>query len=455
MGGNAANHQAILQHLEKVVSPANISPWDALDPPWQSQLQQAVTPDTPIVGIVSPENQQTLAEVISIAHQHQWRIIPAGAGSKLPWGGLARISGKEQSDASPLLVIRTQHLNHLIDHAIGDLTVTVEAGMSFASLQTTLAHAGQFLAIDPAYPDRATIGGIVATADTGSLRQRYNSIRDMLLGVTIVRADGQIAKAGGRVVKNVAGYDLMKLFTGSYGSLGIITQVTCRVYPLPASSQTVVFSGNSTDIAAVTAGLLRSALTPAAVDILAGQTIATSAHSSPVNLALAVRFQGIESSVKQQLEQTLQLGQTVGLVGNCATEVEENLWQEWQKHITLADQRPAIACKIGIRPSDAVTVLEKINTILPDSPWSGQVHAAIGLGRFVFAADLPPERLLQVRSLCQAHSGFLSILQAPVPLKQQIDVWGYPGNALDVMRRIKQQFDPQSRLSPHRFVGGI
>jgi glycolate oxidase FAD binding subunit len=122
-------------------------------------------------------------------------------------------------------------MQQLIEHAVGDLTVTVEAGMQFAHLQAQLAKLGQFLALDPDFPQSATMGGIVATASTGSLRQRYGSVRDQLLGINFVRADGQVASAGGRVVKNVAGYDLMKLFTGAYGTLGAISSVTFRVHP--------------------------------------------------------------------------------------------------------------------------------------------------------------------------------------------------------------------------------
>ena len=149
----------------------------------------------------------------------------------------------------PRSIVSTQKLDRLIAHAVGDLTVTVEAGMKFAKLQEILATAGQFLPLDPAYPDRASIGGIIATADTGSLRHRYGGVRDLLLGITFVRADGKIAKAGGRVVKNVAGYDMMKLFTGAYGTLGILTEVTFRVYPLPTTEGTVILTGAADKLA--------------------------------------------------------------------------------------------------------------------------------------------------------------------------------------------------------------
>ena len=191
------------------------------------------TNDIPL-PILMPSSAIELAELVAIANLERSPLVVAGNSSKLDWGGTV----KEAKS-----IVTTQKLDRLIAHAVGDLTVTVEAGMKFAALQEILATAGQFLPLDPAYPNISTIGGIIATADTGSLRHRYGGVRDLLLGISFVRADGKIAKAGGRVVKNVAGYDMMKLFTGSYGTLGILTEVTLRVYPLPANSGTVILTG--------------------------------------------------------------------------------------------------------------------------------------------------------------------------------------------------------------------
>jgi glycolate oxidase FAD binding subunit len=397
---------------------------------------------------------------MAYANHDRCPVLLYGAGSKLDWGGLVgerqKTTDRSLNSLPPLIAVSTDRLNHLIDHAVGDLTVTVEAGMRFAELQSILAKAGQFLAIDPAFPEQATIGGIVATADTGSLRHRYNSVRDMLLGLSFVRADGQVAKAGGRVVKNVAGYDLMKLFTGSYGTLGIITQVTFRVYPLPEASQTVVLTGGAELIAQASAALLSSALTPVSVDLLSAQLAQLLNLTTSKEFALAIRFQGIQPSVQQQVNRVVELGQSLGLTSLPNAEVDKTLWEQVRKQMTLENQETSIACKIGVRPSEAITVLQQIDQIIPSATWYGQIHMGSGLGRLVFSAsDLSLEQLLKVRSLCQSNSGFLSILKAPTALKQQIDVWGYPGNALDLMQKIKQQFDPNLCLNPHRFVGGI
>ena len=276
--------------LKALGETAGIQFWQTLDSQSQSTIAAAIEPDHLPSGVLSPGTAVELAAVVAETYQQRQTLLPCGHGSKLTWGGLVKV---------PDWVVSTDRLNRLIDHAVGDLTVTVEAGIGFAELQSTLAQAGQFLAIDPAFPDQATIGGIIATGDTGSLRQRYNSVRDMLLGITFVRSDGQIAKAGGRVVKNVAGYDLMKLFTGSYGTLGILTQATFRVYPLPEASQTVVLSGEADAIAQATQALMNSALTPVSADLLS--------ESNP-GYSLAVRFQSILPSVELQISRTIELG---------------------------------------------------------------------------------------------------------------------------------------------------
>lgn len=454
MGGSSANDGADLGAIAPLSAISAIQLWEELGTGWKTQLERTVAPGTTVKGVVFPDSAAALAKVMFAANREQWQVLPCGSGSKLDWGGVV---GGNQSDSQPLMAVSTGRLNRLIDHAVGDLTVTVEAGMGFAELQAILTKTGQFLAIDPAFPERATIGGMVATADTGSLRHRYHSLRDMLLGLSFVRADGQIAKAGGRVVKNVAGYDLMKLLTGSYGTLGILTQITLRVYPLPEASQTVVLAGEVGLIQQAVSRLLSSVLTPASVDLLSSQMVQALALPLVTGMAIAVRFQSIQSSVQQQVNRTLELGRSLGLTAFTDPEVDAALWQKLGSSMTAADQQSAIACKIGVRPSNAATMLEQIGHIMPPSlVWYGQIHAASGLGRLIFSSpDVSPEILLQVRSQCETSGGFLSILQAPLALKKQMDVWGYSGNALTLMRKLKHQFDPHARLSPHRFVGGI
>jgi glycolate oxidase FAD binding subunit len=408
------------------------------DSDWQAKLKQAGIAAANSNYLFIPHHFDDVSFLVKQAQQHQWRILPCGNGSKLDWGGLTT-----EID----LVISTQKCDRIIEHAVGDLTVTVESGVKLSDLQTKLKETGQFLAIDPAYPQQATIGGIIATADTGSWRQRYGGIRDLVLGLSFIRADGEIAKAGGRVVKNVAGYDLMKLLTGSYGTLGIITEVTLRTYPLSEASQTFVLTGSAENIAQAIQTIRSSSLTPTAADLISAS--AMSRLEIATEMGVIVRFQTIAASIEQQSIQLNAIAKQLNLQFQSYQDRDEfGLWQRLSEIIRIPSSEKAIVCKIGIVPNQAVELL----TNLADS--LTMIHLGSGLG----ILQLETEDVTVVekaRSLCEQNRGFLTILTAPKSLKQQLDPWGYTGNALKMMQTIKHKFDPNKILSPGRFVGGI
>jgi glycolate oxidase FAD binding subunit len=407
--------------------------WENIEISRQERILQAIMPGSVPSCIVYPHTTEELAQAIAHAHQNNWRVLTCGNCSKISWGGLGTCVD---------VVISTERINKLIEHAVGDLTVTVEAGMKFSKLQAILAEHRQFLALDPSAPESATIGGIISTADTNSLRQRYGSVRDQLLGITFVRADGQIAKAGGRVVKNVAGYDLMKLFTGSYSTLGIISQATFRVYPLPEMSGTVVLTGTALAISQAAETLRGSALTPTQADLLSSQLVSNLGLGN--GLGLIACFQSIVESVKEQSNRLLEVGEKLGLQGAIYSATDEaDLWQKLREQMH-SDVTDLITCKIGVLPTAAVEVLTSVEM--------GLIHISSGLG--VLRLENEGE-VVKMRSLCESNRGFLTILSAPIAVKQKVDVWGYSGNALQIMRGIKEQFDGKNILSPGRFVAGI
>jgi glycolate oxidase FAD binding subunit len=389
--------------------------------------------DDLMLPLALPATAAELAEVVTRAHNDKSPLLVAGNRSKLDWGGC--VTGAKT-------VVSTQKLDRLIDHAVGDLTVTVAVGMKFDRLQQILAAAGQFLPLDPAYPDRATIGGIIATADTGSLRHRYGSVRDVLLGIQFVRADGKIAKAGGRVVKNVAGYDMMKLFTGAYGTLGILTEVTLRVYPLPAHSGTVILTGEAAKLSDLAKMLLSSTLTPIAVDAL---STAFSQHLELSNTpSLVVKFATIPASIAEQSSQLLDLARGLGIKGGSWQGAQERaLWDGIQTGIWGTTP---IGCKLGVRSTAAFATIATLDRLTNNSA-RGVTHLGSGIGACAIdrASDIPT-----LRHECEAAGGYLSVLQAPEDLKRSIDVWGYRGNAVTLMRALKQQFDPDNLLNPAR-----
>ncbi len=431
----------IATQLESLVDSPNVMiPWDNLDLYWKNSLENAISSHIYPDYLISPPDVETLSKIVQYAKENQWSILPCGNGTKLHWGGLI---------SSPKLVISTQNLNRIIDHAVGDLTVTVEAGVKLRDLQRTLRQVNQFLPIDPTYPDDATIGGIVATADTGSWRQRYGGIRDLVLGLSFVRSDGKIAKGGGRVVKNVAGYDLMKLFTGSYGTLGIISQVTFRTYPYPDASGTLGITGDQTAIATATQTLLKSGLQPTAAEILSASVVQKLDLGK--GMGLMVRFQSISESVKEQIDQVSAIAQQLGL--NTAFyegEIEESLWQQLQDFIRVPYTKSASTCKIGIMPNQGVNFLNQLDELTHNQGW-GMININSGIGKLQLEMEPSLGILKQLRSLVQSYQGFLTILESPKSLKKQIEPWGYKGNALPVMDKLKQQFDPNNIFSPDQF----
>jgi glycolate oxidase FAD binding subunit len=429
----------------------NIVLFDRLAPNLHQRIVSSLTPDSLSPAcVLYPQTIGELSKAIALASEHRLRVLPCGSATKLDWGGLV-----SRAD----LVISTAKLNRVVEHCVGDLTVTVEAGVKCQDLQAVLAKEGQFLAIDPPYRTNATIGGLLATGSAGSLRHRYNSVRDMCLGIEFVRADGEVVKAGGRVVKNVAGYDLMKLLTGSYGTLGIASRITFRLYPLPEYTQIVVITGIAEAIAQAQQKISTSVLTPTACDLLSATAIADLGLGEGIGLVL--QFASLKASVIEQCNRIALLAKELNLEVQMLGAAEE-FWELleimfWQDELRNSDQTEVdapVVCKLGILPSTSVSFLQECEQIFDEQSYYLQIHAGSGLGvlRLEHVQDLNAiaNQIAKVRSIAESHSGFLTILEAPHELKFKANVWGHTGNANDVMNKIRQQFDARGLLSPDR-----
>ncbi|BBC24125.1 FAD-binding oxidoreductase [Pseudanabaena sp. ABRG5-3] len=414
------------------------------------RIVQSLTPDSlPPACVIYPQSIDELSQAIALAYEHRLRVLPCGSATKLDWGGLVN-----RAD----VVISTAQLNQVIEHCVGDLTVTVQAGVKYQDLQAILAKEGQFLAIDPPYETDATIGGILATGSAGSLRHRYNSVRDMCLGLEFVRSDGEVVKAGGRVVKNVAGYDLMKLLTGSYGTLGIASTITFRLYPLPEFTQIALVTGEAVAIAQLQQQISKSVLTPTVCDLLSASVITKLGLGEGVGLV--VQFSSLKVSVIEQGDRIASLAKALNLQVQIIDEIS-NFWRSlnnliWQSELRNSAQSVSnhVVCKLGILPSSSVSLVEQCEKIFSNQECYLQIHAGSGLGllRVENGQDID-EQLAQVRTIAESQSGFLTILEAPQNLKFNSilsDVWGYRGNARDLMVKIQQQFDPRGLFSPAR-----
>ena len=385
--------------------------------------------------VIEPGNPEETASVLETAAKAGLRVIPRGGATKMDWGNPPR-DGE--------LIVSTRRLNRVLEHAWGDMTATVEAGCTFTQLQQTLAEHGQRVALDPLWPDRATVGGVLATNDSGSLRTRFGALRDLIIGITLALADGTLAKSGGKVVKNVAGYDLPKLATGSLGTLGIITQAIFRLHPVPPETRSLSFSSH--DNAAVNALVLKvldSTLIPTGIQVRAGNSFLPEVD---------VRFEGTATGCDAQIEQTSRIASGARRIKSSA--------DVWNAPATLwSGAEPAVVCKFTLLPADLGAFCDKLTRVSERFHLSWRLVAqAAGVGLLRLEGTESAALLAAIRDLLErleSSRGSLAVLRCPLEVKRKADVWGNAGDALRLMRDIKAQFDPAGRLNPGRFIGGI
>jgi glycolate oxidase FAD binding subunit len=372
--------------------------------------------------VALPETVDEVIAILAWANANGARVVARGGGTKLTWGNAPQALD---------IVLSLEKLQRIVDHAWQDMTVTVQAGVTIAALQSELAKHGQRVPLDGLWPERSTVGGVVATNESGALRLRYGSVRDLLLGVTVVLANGTVARSGGRVVKNVAGYDLPKLFTGSFGTLGVITEVTLRTYPLPHAARELSFRfGDSTAANRMMLAVSDSTLVPSGMQLRVGD------GELPT---IDLRFEGLEEGIAAQVERAMQLA-------NAAEQVQTPA-ESFQREALFADP-DAIVAKFSVLPT---RIAEVIHGVRSHCESFQIIVQSLGLG--MFAASV--HDVAALRKAVQEIGGTVVILQAPPELKRQMDVFGPLPSAYPLMVRVKQQFDPKGILSPGRFVGGI
>ena len=407
-----------------------------------------------------PGSPEELAAVLELANRCGAAVIPRGGGTRMSLGCPPRAAD---------LLLSTRGLTRLVEYEPADLTVTVEAGLGLSELQERLGADGQFLALDPPTADRATIGGVVASNASGPLRLRYGSARDLVIGTRVANADGLLTKAGGRVVKNVAGYDLNKLYTGSLGTLGVIVELSFKLHPLPQSRATVLATFDDLDAAAaVVARVMRSPLGPAALEVVTSAGEEALPSSLPVTgrgCALAVLVAGFEKAVARVTQEIGDLCRERGQVEVRADDQDaRGLWALLRDVADGSDPgRPVL--KLAVPPAHSVEALARLRSVLerPRLPAMLVAHAGVGL---VYArleqrdwSDPELERLAaavsEARSFAVEREGSLVVESCPPGLKDRVDVWGEIGPALKLMRSLKEKLDPRGTLNPGRYVGGI
>ncbi len=388
-----------------------------------------VVDGVPARWVAAPGSTAELADVLRVAAEHDLAVVARGGGTKLGWGAPPR-----RLD----LLVDTRRLDQVVEHAAGDLVVVVQAGVPLATLAARLAGAGQRLALDEVVPG-STIGGTVATGLSGPRRLLQRGVRDLILGATLVRADGVVTKSGGKVVKNVAGYDVAKLVCGSYGTLGLVAEAAFRLHPIaPAAAYVMVTPSGADGVHATVQRALHGQFVPTAVEV-------DRPAAGPDTVCLLI--EGTEAGVDSRTRQAVAaLGPGAasrpdppdGWGRLPAGEVLVKLTAELAGLGRLLDGIALAAARAGLPVA------------VRGSGGAGVLHAGLPGDDPTAAASF----VSTLRGAAPAWSGSVVVLAAPPAVRAAVDAWG-PVAGLSLMRRVKDQFDPDSRLSPGRFVGGI
>ena len=396
--------------------------------------------------VVAPGSAGEAREVIKLAGTEALAMVPAGAGTFLDSGNVLDRSN---------LILSTRRMTKLVHHEPADLVATTEAGLSLREFQRRLRERGQWLPVDPPDDGTATVGGVVATALSGPLRVGFGPLRSFVIGLRATLADGSAIKAGGKVVKNVAGYDLCKLFTGSYGTLGLITEITFKLRPWPAERRTVVATGPPATLASIAQQLNHESF-PVAIELLSGSLATQIGLDIKAGAAaLMIRFAGSPQAAVVETAKALKKLREANIV--CVThDNDEDVWSRFSQAATAKGLD--LSWRATVQPADLALFLEEVIALERDeaSHVGVQWHAGAGDGRVRVMARAPVYHEEAVRALERLRQrvenlgGSLVIEKAPVEIKQEIDSWGGFGSRIELMKRIKRQLDPGNLLSPGR-----
>jgi glycolate oxidase FAD binding subunit len=414
--------------LEGLVGPENIT----------------TSPDIQIDGLqpdilIRPGTRGEAARCLEACSQSGVTLIPAGMMTWLECGNPVR---------SAQVVMSLSRMNRVVDYSPADLTICAEAGISLSELNSIVRKENQWLPLDP--PGNGTLGAVVACGSSGPLRFRFGTPRDYVIGLRLAHVDGTETKSGGRVVKNVAGYDLNKLYIGSFGTLAVITEVILKLRPVPEGSATVLATApDAASIQMLASRIVNNnRLRPASLFVL-NQGMSSRLGLSNPGAALLARFVESEAAVSDQLDRLLEVRHGIECAMTTVDGDGADLWRN------IADFDETIILKCSIAVSTTSRALELCESRFPES------IAAADMGMGLVRIGIQPgdlEIIGRIRSLrtdVESMGGTLIIERAPSFIRLEVDAWGDPGPEIRIMRSIKQRYDPKSLLSPGRFVAGI
>ncbi|HEX9371698.1 MAG TPA: FAD-binding oxidoreductase [Roseiflexaceae bacterium] len=392
--------------------------------------------------VVAPGSLEELAAVMRVAHERRAAVVPWGGGTQQSLGNLP-----ERID----MVVRTERLNRVLIHEPDDLTISVEAGTTIGALREYLAPHGQMLPLDPPLPVQATIGGLIATAADGPRRLGYGTLRNLLIGITVVEASGQISRGGGMVVKNVSGFDMMKLYLGSFGTLAINASANFKLLPIPRAAAALICAFDAAAAAFTTIEALQlTQLTPTAAEYLNDHAL--QALELEGRCALALRAEGLAAAVDRHIIGMTELATRNGATGlrELRGPQEAELWSRIANLPQAATLAPDEALlKLTALPIETERAIAQIEALAARHGGQATIDARALSG--VIYARLRPVAPESLRSIAAALPGirWIATTLADVPR------WGAPPPGIELMQRIKTEFDPAGILNRGRYVAGM
>jgi glycolate oxidase FAD binding subunit len=414
-------------------------------------------------AVVFPASAEEAGRVVAAASAAGVPVIPWGGGTQMQLGTAPRDGA---------VVVVTRRLARVVEHEPGDLTATVEAGLTIDRLQAALGARGQWLSLDPPFPGRATLGGVLATNASGPRRYLYGTARDLVIGLRVVGPDGVLVRSGGKVVKNVAGYDLVKLYIGSLGTLGMIVEATVKLRPRPEADRACWARFDSLAAAgAAVSRVMGSDLLPHSLELLDGA--ASAACAAAVGLppdgdgaALLVGFDGLERTVAWQVAEAERLLRELG--ASAVSTLQDGASQHavaFVRDIRAAVREPLAVARVAVLPKEvgayaaaAAAAMRAAGLRLVTAAHAGSGVLVLVLSGGDGAAPgvaATVGALAALRAEARTLGGQCVVEWAPLAVKEQVPVWDEPGAAGRLMQRIKAQVDPQGIMNPGRFVGEI
>jgi glycolate oxidase FAD binding subunit len=430
------------QEFRRILGPENLREGSAAE-------EYAVQGQAPGI-VLFPGDIKEAAACSEVCFNYNLTVMPMGGRTRIGLG-----SPPARADAAFV----TTRMNRILDYQPADMTVTVEAGLTLSRLQEALAQKGQFLPLDPPLPDRATLGGIVATRDTGGLRHAYGGPRDFLIGLRVADPEGQIVKGGSKVVKNVAGYDLPKLYCGSCGTLGLLAEMTFRVLPLPEERRTVLLSLPGPEpVEPILSRIMDSDLLPSFIEMLNPLAATRLLHASKPGWKLVLGIDGAKEDVEWQVERLKEMAAGEGgVVAEALSDADGAAFRSAMADFPLSVPS-RLTVKIALLSSQVAEFARTAEELAAERGFETSLlsHAGVGLMVAHFSGAAPAEEtaglLDALREAARPVMGRVTVERADADLLARIEPWPFAGDGLPLMMKIRRSFDPKGLWNPGRFV---